>query len=103
MKWIDRYFQSKIDTIHSEVNKAEVALSKRLEGMNEFRDTLKDQAAQLATRIEVDRQLSTIDERIKSLELSRANVEGKAAIVASVVSIVTSAITALLISYLIRG
>jgi len=103
IRWIDRYFQSKIDAINNDVNKAEIALSKRLEGMNEFRDTLKDQAAHLATRLEVSQQITAVDDRLKSLELLRSNVEGKAVVIAFIASFITSTITALIISYFVRG
>jgi hypothetical protein len=60
------------------ITKAEDSMTSRLEGMNEFRDQLKDQATKFALRDEVNRRFDEVVEDIKSLELSKATLEGKA-------------------------
>jgi hypothetical protein len=67
------------------IEKAERTMNTRLEGMNEFRDTLKDQASRFLTREEVRLMIEPIntlvlknDEKISSLELTRAELAGKA-------------------------
>jgi hypothetical protein len=47
------------------VNKAEAAVNTRLEGMNEFRDALKDQTATLMPRSEFDVQFKALGDSTK--------------------------------------
>ena len=61
-------------------------MDRRLEGMNEFRRQLDKQANTFITRIEHD----SVCDRIKSLELSRAELSGKA----SQSSVITTTIIA---------
>jgi hypothetical protein len=67
------------------IEKAERTMNSRLEGMNEFRETLRDQASRFLTREEVRLMLKPINDRacensdaIDSLELTRAELKGKA-------------------------
>lgn len=53
-------------------------MERRLEGMNEFRDTLRDQAARFMTREEYMLALKPIEEDIRSLRETRAALQGKA-------------------------
>lgn len=85
---IDRYYDAQLRSIAERTNEAKEQIEKRLEGMNEFRDTLRDQAGRLATKEQVDVQVTSLDERIKLLELRDAKVAGMAAIVSLVVSVV---------------
>lgn len=98
--WLDKYFHAKIHSIDEAVNKAEAALSKRLESMNEFRDSLKDQAARLATKTEVEMQITALEQRLQRLEMGRANADGKATVISAIVSVVVSAVTGLIIGYM---
>ena len=50
------------------VIKAESASEKRFESVNEFRNTLKDQAATFITRTEVESRLTGLDQRIAKLD-----------------------------------
>ena len=99
VSWLDKYFQSQIHSIHDAVNKANDSLSTRLDGMNEFRLSLKDQAGQFATKNEVKMQFESIDQRLKSLEISKANLDGKTSIISAIVAIVVSLLTALAVNY----
>ncbi len=67
-------------------------MERRLEGMNEFRDTLKDQAARFVTREELNAQLVRVDEAIRSLELSRAELKGKASQTSVMITLFLSAV-----------
>lgn len=58
------------------VGKAEVATEKRLEGMNEFRQTLSDQAALLMPRKESEERFAAFMERMQKVENAQAKVGG---------------------------
>jgi len=73
-----QYVEAKFNAIDKSTTVALGNLEKRLEGINEFRGQLKDQQGTLITRIEVDGQLAAIRENIRNLELSKAELEGKA-------------------------
>jgi len=53
-------------------------MEKRLDGMNEFRDTLKDQSGSFLTKSEFYTYRNKLDEDIRSLRESRAEIAGKA-------------------------
>lgn len=79
------YVDSRFAAMQSAVDKAEVQLRERLAGMNEFRETLRDQASRLATRESLDliaqnhdRQIDALMNRIVELEKKQANAEGRA-------------------------
>lgn len=57
---------------------AAAAMEKRLDGMNEFRDTLKDQAGRFTTRDEVSLQLAPIRDSLNDLRTFKDQMEGKA-------------------------
>jgi hypothetical protein len=60
------------------LEKAERDLSKRLEGMNEFRDALKDQAGTFVTREAMEIKLDGLEKDMADLKLTRAHAQGKA-------------------------
>ena len=59
-------------------DKALEANDKRLEGMNEFRDTLKDQTSTFITKRDFENQHDRVKEDIKRLEISKAEMNAKA-------------------------
>jgi hypothetical protein len=68
------------------VTKAEQAVERRLEGMNEFRAAMADQQAKLPTRTEVDSaiavviaRLDSLGERITRLEQAQSRAAGMGA------------------------
>ena len=83
---LDRFVASQVEAIKDAVKIALDTLNKRLEGMNEFRDALKDQSAKLATKDDI----KAIDDRLKLLELRDARIAGMAAGVALIVSVVVT-------------
>jgi len=69
------------------ISKAEQTMNVRLENMNEFRAQMKDTASTYLTRAEFqqyvngqDNRISIMNEKIKTFELDRATMSGKASI-----------------------
>lgn len=85
------YVDLRFDENARALDKAEASMAARLESMNEFREALKDAQAKFVTRDELGTWRDPIEGRIKSLELSRAEISGKASQ------------TGLLVSYLIAS
>lgn len=83
---LKEHLETQIAALREEVHKSEKLLNTRLEGMNEFRAALKDQAAQMATREYTDLQDEKLESRLRSLEDSRAYTVGVAAALALLVS-----------------
>jgi hypothetical protein len=75
------------------------AMDKRLEGMNEIRGTLKDQASKFAERNEMYAIKESLEKDIRVLRESRAELHGKTegytAIVAIVLAVLSMLFTAL--------
>ena len=71
-------FDTKLVAIDKALNVASVTMDKRLDGMNEFRDTLRDQAARFITREEVKKENERVETDLRFLRESRAILEGKA-------------------------
>ncbi len=92
----DRRYEQRFVSGDEAIAKAERTMNERLNSMNEFRDALKDQAARMATRVE----LETLDGQVQELRRIRANMEGRIAVMSAVVSMaVTGAI--LLLSHVL--
>ena len=72
------YFESRLHAIEKGIELADSKMQMRLQSMNEFRDALKDQAAEFVTDSEVCAKFDAIENRIKTLEISRAELSGKA-------------------------
>jgi hypothetical protein len=56
------------------VTKAETATEKRFDSVNEFRGSLKDQAATLLPRVEADTRFHTLDSKLEDLKADIANL-----------------------------
>lgn len=100
----DKALWNEIVSVRRAVDKAETALHERLAGMNEFRDALRDTNTLNMPRKEVDAMISSVqqrldrkdsetDNRLKSLENSRANNEGRLWAIGAGVIIINLAIT----------
>jgi hypothetical protein len=59
------------------VSKAELANEKRLDNVNEFRAQLKDQAATLATRSEVQVQMRALDEKLNLVTTAQTEMRSR--------------------------
>jgi len=68
----------KFEAIEHAITLAAEGLNARLATMNEFREAMKDREKLYITRPEYDDKHETLTERIRELELSRAEIAGKA-------------------------
>lgn len=75
----------KIRALEKSIRIAAASMDRRLNAMNEFRDSLNDAAVRTPTREEVGSLVRTVETRIDGLrdivtdlQLSKANLEGKA-------------------------
>lgn len=75
---LKEHFESRIESVEKATMLAANTLERRLEGMNEFRDTLRDQASRFVTRDEMNVQLERDREAISDLQTFKDRLEGKA-------------------------
>jgi len=93
---LKEYFETKIQAVEKAIEVAYIALNKRLDNMNEFRSSLEDQTEGFVRREELEAKLNgmiaqienlekdnridlgELRSQIKSLEISKATLEGKA-------------------------
>ena len=75
---LKEYFESRLQEIEKATDRTAEQLNKRLEGMNEFRDTLKDQAAKFVTRDTLDVIIDKLNVDIKNLTTAKDVLSGKA-------------------------
>ena len=68
------YTDTRFRSQEEATERARASMEKRLDGMNEFRNTLKDQGATFITKTEH----AAWCDRVSKLELSKATLEGKA-------------------------
>ena len=68
------YIEKRFELSESAARTALAAMDKRLEGMNEFRGAIEDQAKHFISRVEHD----ALCKRIEVLEQNRARIEGRA-------------------------
>lgn len=74
---VDRSVSTALLTSDKAVTKAEAAIEKRFEGVNEFRASLADQAAILMPRSEYSVQHITLQDRVAGLERRIGTVEDR--------------------------
>ena len=75
---LKEYFEVRLQSLDRATNTAAALMEKRLEGMNEFRNTLKDQANQFLTRNEFVMMMDKMTSEINALREFRVSVESKA-------------------------
>ena len=82
---LKEFMLEKFSNLEKSTELARLSMEKRLEGMNEFRDTLRDQASKFITRAELNVMVSKFDQEIarliadiRILRESDAKKEGKA-------------------------
>ncbi len=97
-------FKVEFNSLERATQIAAANLEKRLEGMNEFRQQMKDQAGSFITRVEHSAMIDRFDGDIKSLRESRAMLEGKASQTTALGAIVLSSLGILIavISIILR-
>ena len=102
INWLDRYFIDQVKSIDAKTALAKADIDTRLQGMNEFRDTLRDQASRLMTRTESLTQHEALEVRMKSLELNRAASEGRMLMISGFVAFVASILVAIIAHWVIK-
>ena len=75
---LKEYLESRIHAVEKGIDVANHSMQKRLDGMNEFREALKDQSARHITRDEVNIKFAAVEAQLKSLQYFKAALEGKA-------------------------
>jgi len=85
--YLEKWIAEKFTAVEKSTESSRVSMEKRLEGMNEFRDTLRDQASQFVTRNTLDAQLTNISKDLQLLKENKANIEGKASMTSFYISI----------------
>ena len=75
---LQKYMDLKFDSIEKSTCLAQENLNLRLDSMNEFRNTMKDQAARFITREELSLMLDTMSKDIRHLLDAQAKQEGMA-------------------------
>ena len=72
------HFEARLAALEKATDVAAQAMNNRLAGMNEFRDTLKDQASRFVTRQEMEAAIQINREAIGELKTFKDRLEGKA-------------------------
>jgi hypothetical protein len=76
------------DQLADNIVTALAAQNKRLDGMNEFRQALNDQAGRAVTRELFDAQMDRLEDRVASIEKRMAYYAGAGAVVGAIIAIV---------------
>ena len=93
---IKDYFEMRIAALEKQTVTTAEQLERRLEGMNEFRGQLKDQAAGFFPRSEHEIYMKAVDKDIRELRESRAELAGKASQKAVTVSTIIAVISTII-------
>ena len=72
------YFDIRLTALERGIEQARQSMEKRLDGMNEFRNALKDQSSKSPSRIEVETKIDALEKEIKTLNSFMDTVSGKA-------------------------
>jgi hypothetical protein len=72
-KALKKYVDARIADLRDQIGSALGPMDKRLDGMNEFRDALKDQTKDLATK----RELDALDAQVQELRIKSGGTAGK--------------------------
>lgn len=75
---LKEYMDRRFEDIQRAVDKAEASMNERLVGMNEFRNTLKDQSSKFIPREEFASTVNSLSQKIDGLESIRDISSGKA-------------------------
>lgn len=93
IKSLYTYVDLKSTNIEKSTTLARESMEKRLESMNEFRASLKDQRNEMVTRAEYTAKVRMLDEDIRTLREAKANLEGKASMSSVYIAYIISAIS----------
>ena len=89
---LKEHFEARLAAVEKATDIAAKAMDRRLEGMNEFRDTLRDQASRFVTREEMASALEVIKADVEANKTFRNQMQGKASVSAVYVGYALSAI-----------
>ena len=89
---LKEFFLAKLKDQERALDLARTQMEKRLEGMNEFRETLRDQAAKFVTREELRGAVDKMDIQLDQLKRAKDIAEGKASTTSVYVGYILSAI-----------
>lgn len=101
------YFEARVQAVEKGTSLARGELERRLEGMNEFREQLRDQASRFITRDEVEQKISLAESRVNGrLDLIESHLatatKGKISWgVATAITLLSGAVVALITSRLV--
>jgi hypothetical protein len=123
-KLLDESFTNKLQALDKAREKAEEQMNQRLKGMNEFRAALADQSGRMLsrneyelghraldekvrgvegsllkspTRAEIETSQKVNEEKVRSLELAKANQDGRSFMISTLTSAATSIIVGVVI------
>lgn len=89
---LDVRYEGRFKSAERAVQKAEDTINSRLAEMNEFREAMKDQAATMARRSDVDR----VEGAVNDLLRAKSNLDGRIGVIVAIVSVIVSAATVVL-------
>ncbi len=75
---LKQYIDSRVDALEKQAEMRADSLEKRLDGMNEIRGTMKDQASKFVDRAELTTFKEAVEKDLRILRESRAELQGKA-------------------------
>jgi hypothetical protein len=99
---LERYVESRLVSSDKAVTIALQTLNERLAGMNEFRDALKDQVATFANKGEVAASKAEVERRLSVIENARSRDDGKAAVYGGIAGLVSSILGAIVVFWVTR-
>jgi light-regulated signal transduction histidine kinase (bacteriophytochrome) len=99
---LEKHLNLHIDYQRQAVDKAQHELRERLSGMNEFRETLKDQASQFVTRQELSTRLNSLQDKVSLHQDIISNWQGRGWAVGFAVTAVSGSIAAA-VSWIIKS
>ena len=99
--FLEKAIETRFDWLERSTKATADTLDRRLEGMNEFRDTLKDQASRFVTREELGAVQRLNDADLKPLKEFKSRAEGRAGVsnVIALASLILSIIVAAVLFY----
>ena len=80
--------RAEIDSMKNALDLARRELDRRLEGMNEFREQLKNQAATFIIRESYEISYKGLERRLRVLETKKSNLEGRLWIIPTIIVII---------------
>jgi len=93
---LKEYLNVQIEALKHATLIAKESMEKRLDGMNEFRDQLKDQATSFIPRVEYKESIYSLQKQVDDLKQSRDILAGKASQSSVNIAYILTAISLLL-------